>query len=449
MTNDDESFLSAYMDGQLDSEQHQRVEAAVGASPQVAEKLRGLSSVRDMVAGLPHDGWIDVSSRVMQEIEARRREGGFRRTLERFRYGSRRILPLAGLATTAAALMMAASLAILVKKTQLERGAGPVAELSSDRIAAPSEASIIPVLADGRTISSALEAPASSADAEISGELADRATSPPAVTQNRAGQAVPDAGELLHNSNLEHLRRFLDDPSLKRFFLVQSGPGNDSEQAVASVVEHTTHLDFFKITVSQGIVIDPRHPDAATVFAFVLEPNQADRFHEQLKLALPGLVEQRPLDPAIATALAEISEVQSLSPKLLAKVEIPREAIAFRTKTNGGGERPHGETEVVTRSRETGPPAVTAERDAVAAKADDSLPKSGLAKAKASSPDHRKRGSAPAPATETPRSLDQTTVADSAAKALTLSRGSCVGSQAVAGMTQPSPTRMSFATTTD
>ena len=78
---------------------------------------------------------------------------------------------------------------------------------------------------------------------------------------------------------------------------------NDSEQAVASVVEHTTHLDFFKITVSQGIVIDPRHPDAATVFAFVLDPNQADRFHDQLKVALPGLVEQKPLDPAIATRL--------------------------------------------------------------------------------------------------------------------------------------------------
>ena len=77
MTIDDESFLTAYMDGQLDAEQHQRVEAAVAASPHLAEKLRGLSTVRDMVAGLPHNGWVDVSSRVVQEIEARRRERGF------------------------------------------------------------------------------------------------------------------------------------------------------------------------------------------------------------------------------------------------------------------------------------------------------------------------------------------------------------------------------------
>ena len=68
MTNDDDSILSAYMDGQLDPEQHQRVEAAVAASPHVAVKLRELSLVRDMVAGLPHDGWIDVSDHVRSSV---------------------------------------------------------------------------------------------------------------------------------------------------------------------------------------------------------------------------------------------------------------------------------------------------------------------------------------------------------------------------------------------
>ena len=55
----------------------------------------------------------------------------------------------------------------------------------------------------------------------------------------------------------------------------------------------------------------------ATVFAFVLEPNQVDRFHDQLKVALPGLVEQKPLDPAIATPLAEISAVNRFLPRCL------------------------------------------------------------------------------------------------------------------------------------
>jgi hypothetical protein len=422
MTNDDESFLSAYMDGQLDPQQHQRVEAALAENPHVAEKLRGLSLVRDVVAGLPHDGWVDVSARVVQEIEARRRQRGFLHTLKRWRSGSRRILPLAGLAATAATLMIAASLAIRLQTSQLERGAGPVADFHSvkifhsDKIAVPSESASIPVLVDGRTISSAPEAPATFSESDVGGVAADRATSSSAVTHDPGEQAVAGASELLQIRNLEHLRRFLDDPSLKRFFLVQSGPKNDSEQAVASVVEHTTHLDFFKITVSQGIVIDPRHPDAATVFAFVIDPSQADHFHDQLKAALPGLVEQKPLDPAIATALAESSEVQSVSPKFLAKVEIPREAMALRTKTNGGGERPHNETEIVTPSREAGPPAAPSDREANASRVVESPTTTGSATAKASAPDNRNRGSDPASGMEKSRAANHDKVAPPSAK---------------------------------
>ncbi len=51
------------------------------------------------------------------------------------------------------------------------------------------------------------------------------------------------------------------------------------------------------------------------MFAFVLEPNQVDRFHDQLKAALPGLVEQRPLDPGIATQLADIEHGAVASPR--------------------------------------------------------------------------------------------------------------------------------------
>ena len=61
---------------------------------------------------------------------------------------------------------------------------------------------------------------------------------------------------------------------------------------MASIIERTTHFDFFKITVAQGIVIDPRHPEEATVLAFVVDPNQLERFNDQLNDALPGLVEQ-------------------------------------------------------------------------------------------------------------------------------------------------------------
>ena len=43
MTLDDDSILSAYLDGQLGPEQQQAVESALFADPQLAKELRGLA----------------------------------------------------------------------------------------------------------------------------------------------------------------------------------------------------------------------------------------------------------------------------------------------------------------------------------------------------------------------------------------------------------------------
>ncbi len=65
MNHDDESFLSAFIDGELVPDQQQRLESAIVANPHLAERLRGLAQVRDLVAGLPHDGSVDVTASVM------------------------------------------------------------------------------------------------------------------------------------------------------------------------------------------------------------------------------------------------------------------------------------------------------------------------------------------------------------------------------------------------
>ncbi len=331
MTNDDESFLSAYMDGQLDPERQQRVESALAASPQLAERMRGLVLVRDMVAGLPRDGSVDVRARVMQQIRARQRRG-FLPTLEGWRHGSRRILPLAGLATTAASLMVAASLAILVQTSQNDRGGPAVGELADALSVAPKDPVVLPaaVPVDAKDTAGVPQALVASSHSDIAGAHAEGTPLASAEMSDPGKAQLADATEVAANHGLEQLRPFLDNARLKRFFLVESGPKTDSETTVASIVEHTTHLDFFRISVPQGIVIDPLHPDRATVFAVSLEARQVDRFHEQLKMALPGLVEQRPLDPSIATQLAELSAVQSRSPVALDRVEIPRDALALR-----------------------------------------------------------------------------------------------------------------------
>ena len=71
MTLDDDSILSAYLDGQLGPEQQQAVESALFADPRLAEELRGLAALRDLLAGLPREAPADVTSRVMRRVRRR------------------------------------------------------------------------------------------------------------------------------------------------------------------------------------------------------------------------------------------------------------------------------------------------------------------------------------------------------------------------------------------
>ncbi len=53
MNLDDESLLSAYLDGELDAEGRSAVEAALLSDAGLSDRLRELSAVRDLIAGLP------------------------------------------------------------------------------------------------------------------------------------------------------------------------------------------------------------------------------------------------------------------------------------------------------------------------------------------------------------------------------------------------------------
>src|SRR5262245_14668542 len=73
MTLDDDSILSAYLDGELGSEQQQAVESAVVADPRLAEELRDLALLRELLAGLPRQAPADVTARVMRRVRHRAR----------------------------------------------------------------------------------------------------------------------------------------------------------------------------------------------------------------------------------------------------------------------------------------------------------------------------------------------------------------------------------------
>ena len=134
----------------------------------------------------------------------------------------------------------------------------------------------------------------------------------------------------------------------------------DSKSPASS--RQTTHFGFYKITISHGIVIDPRHPEEATVFALLVNPKELDNLKEQLNAALPDSIEETPVDPRIVTQLADIGQVQACP--ATPGVTIPTGcAVAMRTKgagrpgeCRGGGPDSREAADRRARTERPGPP---------------------------------------------------------------------------------------------
>ena len=318
------------MDGQLNPDQQQLVESMLVARPQFGDKLRDLTVVRDMVVGLNRDARIDVANDVMERIRRRARP---RLPLANFRPWSSRTRKLAVSAGMFAAV---AGLALVVNLRSLEHRpiahAGPeIGELVDNRI--PESRSDTTATADSLKSEAATVALVTPpvASAIKPDEAGERSTTQSAAAPSKGFVAERVRAGL--QAELTVSRELLDNPNKRRFFLVKNWHDGNAEQRVASVVERTTRFNFCKITVAQGIVIDPRHPDQATVFAFLANPNEVDRVLDQLKSVMPDAIEEAPADPMILTQLADISQVQASPP--LADVMIPREDLALRTRVVG------------------------------------------------------------------------------------------------------------------
>ena len=151
-----------------------------------------------------------------------------------------------------------------------------------------------------------------------------------------------------------HVREYLDNPQLRRIFLVSEREDGSAEQRVASVVEQTTRFNFYRITVSQGIVIDPRHPDRATVFALVVGPRELDDLRDRLRTAMDDRVEESPVEPGVVTHLADIGHVEACPPLPAAEMEIPNDALALRASE--AAEAPAAEAPPPPVETKEGPP---------------------------------------------------------------------------------------------
>jgi negative regulator of sigma E activity len=277
MNLDQELFLTAYLDGELPLAAREGVASALATDPRLAEDLRALRTVRDLVAGLSRSvATIDVSAAVLAEIGQHRPEvirGWFPLTS-----GSARIL---GLVASAAAVVAALTVGLArhdprparPSVVQLPRTPFPVAKPSPP-----------PVLAR---------------------------LDPPAI------DARPDPGERRRDEEARKVHRWLDDPSLQKVLVVTDVQGGDAHRRVGTILESTPrkHAEFGRITVAQGIVVDPEHPGQATVYAVVMDDRELGDLRQKLTTAFPAGFQERSTRPEVVSRLADIGQIALLPGK--------------------------------------------------------------------------------------------------------------------------------------
>lgn len=277
---DDETFLTAYIDGTLPAGQRESVESALAADPRLAEELRGLVSVRDIVAGLPRPAApADLSGPVLERI------GNCRPGSSPFAKILRMPVPewtgsISIALASAAALLVAGTLAIVWN--------------SSDMGAVGPGITVIPPRPKVEAI-----------------DPGTNPNSPSPKTYEVAGGAGPSRNETLEAAKAHEVQRWLDRPELHKVFVVTDVLGRQSAPQVGSILEKMPrrNAEFGKITVAQGIVLDPQKPGKATVYVVLMDDNELNLLRQKLNDTFRDGVKEDTPNSSVVTQLADIGQV--------------------------------------------------------------------------------------------------------------------------------------------
>jgi hypothetical protein len=305
---EDESLLTAYLDGELDPDQRLPIEAALRVDPELAEQVRRLAAVRDLVAAMPRPA---LTTDLVGAIGARLARlpvptGNPSRSSRQRRL--RQLAAPAGVGL-AATLLITAGLALRTPPpVRPPEHVDPAVRIASaPRQTLPTE-------------------PGRLADPEVP---TSRAHGPKlaAAPVEKAERPVEEEASTEQSRDAERIRQMLDNPQLRRILIVTDQIGGTARDRVEELVRKTprTESAFGRITVAQGIVIDPLHPNEATVFALVMNEQELRHFRRKLQQSFPEHVEETGADPAVVTHLADIGQVSVLPGSTAAAVVIPAE----------------------------------------------------------------------------------------------------------------------------
>lgn len=307
MNLDEETFLTAFLDGELDPKQHRRAKSAL-SDPKLAEHLRALASVRDMVSGLPRPpSPVDVSTMVVARIEAKRasRPFGLRLRLAPDGSAASRGARLGGFAAVAAALVVAVVVGF--------RGPAPNQPRTPALIS--NHPIVSPVVERSRPV-----------------VVASTNTSP-----DRLLDTPPGREERQGDQDRERVRRLLDSKNLHKAIYVTDVIGGDASRRVGELLEKSPrrYATFSKLTVTHEILFDPKHPGRATVFVVVMDEGELRRLQDRLSESFPDRYEEGTPRPEFVTQLADVGQIAVLPGIPVADVFFPHEGPqpALRTET--------------------------------------------------------------------------------------------------------------------
>jgi hypothetical protein len=277
MNLDDEAILSAYLDDELDPAVRVEISALLEADPALAERLVGLTAVHNAVAGLSRPvPAVSLAGLVMARIES----------AESVR--ARR--PLYWLAT-------AASVAFAFALTLRSGLLGPAKVQVQQAVVATDVVPIPPTLAGPEPLN-----------------VARTASPAPPITLPKPLGPVADPAE----DGRRLVFDMLDRPGLSRILIVTDIIDPAARDRVHSLLRESSRkeVDFGRITIAQGIVIDPDYPNGADVFPVVMDEPEREQFlskvaHEFDPATHPATIEYTELisEPRLATRLAQIGNI--------------------------------------------------------------------------------------------------------------------------------------------
>ncbi len=117
---------------------------------------------------------------------------------------------------------------------------------------------------------------------------------------------------------------------------------DQASRDVRSIIEHDAlrEPEFGRITLAQGIVIDPDHPGEAEVYSVVMDEPSLRPFLDQLRAKFPGVELHAETEPALVTQLTEVGQVAVFADVRPARLGSPPREIPGSSPPRRGQE-PH------------------------------------------------------------------------------------------------------------